>query len=161
MIILTDKKENDKRLIINWRPISLLNVDAKILSKALTTRLKKVIGTLVAPEQSAYVPGRFTGEPLWLTSGILEYTEKMNIPCCMLAADIEKAFDSVGHAFLISVLRKFGFGANFIQRIRVLLCKQESCVMNNGHSSGYFIIDSGSRQGDSIPAFPFILVTES
>ena len=90
----------------------------------------------MAPEQSAYVPGRFNGKSIWLISDILEYTEKMNIPCYMFAADIEKGFDSVSHAFLILVLRKFGFGANFIQWIRVLFCYQESCVMNNGHSSG-------------------------
>ena len=78
----------------------------------------------------------------------------------MFAADIEKAFDSVSHAFLISVLRKFGFGANYIQWIRVLVCNQESCVMNNGHSSGYFKVDSGSCQGDPISAFLFILVLE-
>ena len=160
MIILIGKKESDRRLIKNWRPISLLNVDAKILSKVLATRLKKVIGTLVAPEQSAYVSGRFIGEPIPVISDILEYTDKMNIPCHMFAADIEKAFDSVSHAFLISVLRQSGFGANFIQWIRVLLCNQESCVMNNGHSSGYFKIDSASRQGDPISAFLFILVLE-
>ena len=84
----------------------------------------------------------------------------MNIPCYMFAADIEKAFVLVSHAFLISVLRKFGFGAIFIQWIRVLFCYQESCVMNNGHSSGYFKVDSGSRQGDPISAFLFILVLE-
>ena len=160
MIVLIGKKESDKRLIKNWRLISLLNVDTKVLSKALAMRLKKVIGTLVAPEQSAYVPGRFIGEPIRLISDILEYTDKMNIHCYMFAADIEKAFDSVSHAFLISVLRKFGFGTNFIQWIRVLFCNQESCVMNNGHSSGYFKVDSGSRQGDPISAFLFILVLE-
>ena len=78
----------------------------------------------------------------------------------MFAAHIEKVFDSVSHAFLISVLRKFGFSANFCQWIRVLLCNQESCVMNNGHSSGYFKIDSGSRQGDPVSAFLFVLVLE-
>ena len=159
-IFLIGKKESDKRLIKNWRPISLLNVDTKILSKAFAIRLKKVIGILVVLEQSAYVPGRFIGEPIRLISDILEYTDKMNIPCYMFAADIEKAFDSVSHAFLISVLRKFGFGANFIQWIRVLFCNQERCVMNNGHSSGCFKVDSGSRQEDPISAFLFILVLE-
>ena len=160
MIVLIGKKESDKRLIKNWCLISLLNVDTKMLSKALAMRLKTVIRTLVAPEQSAYVPGRFIGEPIRLISDILEYTDKMNIPCYMFTADIEKAFDSVSHAFLISVLRKFGFGANFIYWIRVLFCNQESCVMNNGPMSGYFKVDSGSRQGDPISAFLLILVLE-
>ena len=61
-----------------------------------------------------------------------------NIPYYMFVTCIEKAFYSVSHAFFISVLRKFGFGASFIQWIRILLCNQESCIMNNGHSSGYF-----------------------
>ena len=66
VIILIGKEERDKRLIKNLRPISLLNADTKILSKALAMRLKKVIGILVAPEQSVYSPGRFIGEPVQL-----------------------------------------------------------------------------------------------
>ena len=42
--------------------------------------------------------------------------------------DIEKAFDSLDHSFLISVLKKFGFGENFIDWIKIFLYKQESCV---------------------------------
>ena len=40
VITLIEKKERDKRLIKNWRPISLMNVDAKIASKAIATRMK-------------------------------------------------------------------------------------------------------------------------
>ena len=114
-IILIGKKESEKRVIKDWRPTSLLNVDTKILSKALAMRLKKVVDTLVAPEQSAYVPLGFIGESIRLISDVLEYTGKINIPCYIFPADIEKAFDSVSHAFLFSVLRKSGSGANFIQ----------------------------------------------
>ena len=100
MIVLIGKKESDKKLIKNWRPVSLLNVDTTILSKALALRQKKVIGTLVAPEQSAYVPGRFIGEPIRLISDILEYTDKMSIPCYMFAADIEKVLIQLVMLFL-------------------------------------------------------------
>ena len=43
VITLIEKKGRDKRLIKNWRPISLLNVDAKVISKCLANRVKKVI----------------------------------------------------------------------------------------------------------------------
>ena len=57
IITLIEKKGKDKRLIKNWRPISLLNIDTKILSKVLATRIKSVIKSVIQPDQTAYVPG--------------------------------------------------------------------------------------------------------
>ena len=57
---LLRKKGRDKRLIKNWRPISLLNIDTKILSKVLATRIKSVIKSVIQPDQTAYVPGRYS-----------------------------------------------------------------------------------------------------
>ena len=55
----------------------------------------------------------------------------------MITADIEKAFDSIEHNFITATLIKLGFGSNFVQWVKTLLYKQESCVMNNGHSTGF------------------------
>ena len=52
--------------------------------------------------------------------------------------DIEKVFDSLDHSFLISVLKKFGFGKNFIAWIEVLLKDQQSCVRNGRTTTQYF-----------------------
>ena len=60
------KKDRDPRLIKNWRPIPLMNVDAKIASKALAMRFKKIIRKLVYTDQTAYVQGRFIGESVRL-----------------------------------------------------------------------------------------------
>ena len=78
----------------------------------------------------------------------------------MLTIDIEKAFDSVDHAFLFAILDKLGFDTNFIEWIKVLHKNQESTVMNGGSSTGYFPLSRGSRQGDPISAYLFILVME-
>ena len=51
-------KKDDKRLLKNWRPISLLNVDYKICSKAVSLRLSRVLGSIVDPDQTCSVPGR-------------------------------------------------------------------------------------------------------
>ena len=105
VITLIEKKGKDKHHIQNWRPISLLNVDAKLISKVLAMRLKKVIDKVIRPDQTAYIPGRFIGESIRLISDILECTEVEQMEGYIFAADIEKAFDSVDHNFLIAVLR--------------------------------------------------------
>ena len=62
--------------------------------------------------------------------------------------DKEKAFDSLDHSFLISVLKKFGFAENFIDWIKILLYKQESCVLNGSFTTKYFNLEKHARQGD-------------
>ena len=64
VVMLIEKKGRDKRLVKNWRLISLMNVDVKTASKALSFRLKKVISTLTNYDQTAYMKGRFIGESI-------------------------------------------------------------------------------------------------
>ena len=109
-VTLIEKKRRDKRLFKNWRPISLINVDVNIASKALSFRLKKVLSNLINYDQTAYIKGRFIGESIRLIDDILYHTEQENIDGVRFAADIQKAFDSVEHSFIFVVLKKFGFG---------------------------------------------------
>ena len=160
IIKLLEKKEKDKRYVENWRPISLLNVDTKIISKAFANRLKCILPNIISHDQTAYVKGRFIGESTRLISDILEVTDSYDISGYILTADIEKAFDSMDHTFLIATLDKFGFGRYFIDWIKVLLNDNESCVINGGKTSRYFKLKRGARQGDPIAAYLFILSLE-
>ena len=67
------KKDEDKRFIKNWRPISLLNTDMKIISKVLSRRIKNVLPFLISSRQTAYVKNRFINESGRVISDILEY----------------------------------------------------------------------------------------
>ena len=160
MIILIEKKGKDKRYLKNWRPISLINVDAKIASKALAFRIRKVITNLIHTDQTASVKGRYIGESVRLISDILEYTENKGIEAILFSADFEKAFDSIDHTFLFSVLKSYGFGPDFIQLVKTFFNNAESCVMNNGHSTDYFPLKRGTRQGDPLSAYLFIVALE-
>ena len=112
--------------------------------------------------------GRFIGESIRLIVDILYHTEQENIDGVLFAADIEKAFDSVEHNFIFESLKRFGFGDEFIKWITTLLAPHllhtlfnvSSCVMNNGFSTGYFSIERGTRQGDPLSAYIFILCLE-
>ena len=115
---------------------------------------------MVTSDQTAYIPGRFIGESVRLISDILEYTDAAQLEGYIFAADMEKAFDSVDHNFIIAALEAYGFGPNFVQWVRILLYDQKSCVMNNGRSTGYFNLERGTRQGDPISAFLFAITIE-
>ena len=138
----------------------MLNVDTKIISKALALRLKNVLHEIICHDQTAYVKGRFIGESTRLISDILEITDIYDIEGYILTADIEKAFDSMDHTFLLASLKKFGFGQYFIDWIQVLLNDNESCVINAGTTSKYFKLLRGARQGDPIAAYLFIISLE-
>ena len=122
------KKDKDKRLIKNCRPISLLNVDSKLISKSLANRLQDVMPNLVSENQSAYVNNRFISKSGKLISDILEITDSLQVDDLLMTIDIEKAFDSVNQFFLTSILKRYGFGDDFIRWIKTLLKNQESCL---------------------------------
>ena len=77
-----------------------------------------------------------------------------------MKVDIEKAFDSINHCFLIKVLEKYGFEKDFIKWIKILLQNQESYIVNGGTTINYSKLEKGARQGDPISAYLFIIVLE-
>ena len=160
IIKLIEKKDKDKRFIKNWRPISLLNVDYKIISKVVASRVKKVLPNLISLQQTAYVENRFIGESCRMIADIIEITDVINKEGFLVTMDIEKAFDSLDHTFVISVLKKFGFGNNFVSWIEILISKQESCIINGGNTTQYFLLERGVCQGDPISAYIFIFALE-
>ena len=92
-------KKNDRLETKNWRPISLLNVDYKVATRAISGRLLAVIGSVVGPDQTCGVPGRTISENLFHIRDLIEYA-----PLAFLSLDQEKAFDRVDWSFLLRVL---------------------------------------------------------
>ena len=132
------KKDKYKTYIKNWRPISLSNADYKIIkitSKALAPKLKKVLPNLISSQQTEYVENRFITESRRLIGDITEITDILNKEGFLVTMDIEKAFDSLDHTFVISVLKKFGFENNFVSWIETFIWKWEYCEINGGNTT--------------------------
>ena len=157
IIKLIEKKDRDKRYIKNWRSISLLNVDTKIISKALLERLKNVLSSLISMQQTAYIKNRSIEKGGRLIPDIVNICDCNNIGGFLVTIDIEKAFDSLDHKSILAVLKKFGFGKNFVPWVEPLLNNQEFWVINGGITTRYFPLQQGTRQGDPISAYVFIL----
>ena len=106
--------------------------------------MKKVLPFLIDPGQTAYVNGRFLGESGRLVVDIIETCDLEELEGYLVAIDFEKVFDSLNNNFLITALEHYGFGNDFIDRIKILLKNQESCVINGGHTTKYFRLERGA-----------------
>ena len=106
LIKLIEKKDRDKRFIKKWLLISLLNVDMKLITKVLASRLTSVISTIVNENQVAYINNRFISESGRLISDVLEITKSLDIKKLLMTVDIEQAFDPINHSFLMYALKK-------------------------------------------------------
>ena len=92
----------------NWGPISLINVDLKIISQAFASRLETVLPSIISSEQIAYIKNPFIGEGVRSISDILSVTNNLKIKSYLVTMDEEKVLDSLGHNFLISVKKNLG-----------------------------------------------------
>ena len=90
VITLIKKKGRDKRLVKNWRPISLMNVDTKIVSKVIALRMKKVLPNIINYDQTAYAKNRYIGESIRVIDDILYHAEQGNLDGILFSADMEK-----------------------------------------------------------------------
>ncbi|KAL9967827.1 hypothetical protein ACROYT_G026124 [Oculina patagonica] len=160
IITLIEKKDKDRRDISNWRPISLINVDVKIGSKAIAKRLEAVLPSIIHYNQSAYVKDRTICDAVRSIEDILEYTKRYQIEGRLVSIDFKKAFDSVSRDFLFRTLSAFHFGPSFKQWIQTFYTNISSCVLNNGFSTAPFEIQRGVRQGDPLSSCLFIMVLE-
>ena len=144
----------------NWRPITLLGIDYKLLTKTLGERLKLVLPGLINKDQNGFVPGGNIFFSAHTIRDILFYCKKENLDLILLALDYSKAFDSVNFDFIHKTFELFNFGENLRHWIKIIFTEGKSCISNNGHISETFDIERSTRQGDPISPLIFILCLE-
>lgn len=145
IISLIPKPNKDLLHLSNWRPISLLNVDYKIATKAISNRIKRVLPTIINFEQTDFMKNRYIGENVRTIFDIIEYLNKNNKPGLLFFADFEKAFDSLKHDYITECLKRFNFGKDLINWTKVFYNDISSMVLNNGHLSKSFAIKKRSQ----------------
>ena len=95
VITLIDKKDKIKPKIQTLRPISLLNVDLKIGTKALALRLQDVLPYVINDDQTGFVRGRTIFDSIKIIQDLMNLTKKFKLEGILLFIDFEKAFDSI------------------------------------------------------------------
>ena len=144
----------------NWRPITLSNCDHKLLTKAISKTLTENLDRVIAGNQTAYLKGRSISDNLRLVAlaNRLTKTDK-NLNGLVVALDARKAFDSVNHGYIKSVLTKFGLGF-FVPIFELLYANSKVDIMLNGKLCEGYKIGNGVKQGDALSCTLFILAME-
>lgn len=153
-IILIPKSGKDKGVIDNLRPITLLNVDYKILTSAIANRLKLRLSQVISETQSGFIKGRLIHNNIRLILDLIDYAHLIKDDGFILFLDFYKAFDTVEHTFILHALKFFGFGYKFVKLMEMLYKDINSSVSLPGGTSKRFNINRGIRQGD--PTSPYI-----
>ncbi|KAL9984497.1 hypothetical protein ACROYT_G006797 [Oculina patagonica] len=153
-------KKGDRTRLTQWRPISLLTTDYKILTKALAVRLTSVLHTIIHSNQTACIPNRTINDNVSLLRDAITYANDHNVPLALISIDQLKAFDRVSHSFLFQSLTKFGFGPQFVRWIQIIYNNVTSSVKTNGWLSAFITLERGLRQGCPLSAPLYIITAE-
>ena len=107
-------KSEDRLLIQNYRPISLLTTLYKIVAKVYANRMKPLLHNWILPSQTGFVPNRCILDNIFLAFETIAWTKENQQELSMLLLDFEKAYDRVNWTFLREVMEKMGFHPTWI-----------------------------------------------
>lgn len=159
-ISLILKPNKDPTLPSSYRPISLINVDTKIIAKTLALRLNTVIPTIIHPDQTGFIKNRHSTTNTRRLLNLIHWSTQQSQKTIITSLDAEKAFDRVDWTFLFATLGRFGFGESFINWIRVLYTSPTATVVTNGLTSRPFTLHRGNRQGCPLSPLLFLIYIE-
>jgi hypothetical protein len=117
-IVLILKKEQAE-MLKDYRPISLCNVIYKVVSKCMVNRLRPLLQDIIAPMQSAFIPGRLITDNALIAFECLHAINQGNSECKRFGVDkldLTKVYDRVDWIFLEGALRRLGFHSIWILR---------------------------------------------
>lgn len=153
------KVKNPKE-VKDFRPISLVSIVYKILSKILANRMKKVLPGIISPSQSAFIKNRQIMDGPLIVNEVIDWAKHNKKSIFIFKSDIAKAYDTVSWKYLDSMMQLKGFGQKWCQMVGECLRSGTSSVLINASPTYEFSLSRGLRQGDPLSPFLFTLVME-
>ncbi|XP_053545468.1 zinc finger protein 675-like [Bombina bombina] len=167
-ITLIHKKGKPLDDMGSYRPISLLNNDYKLLMNIIAERLKKVMGDIIHPDQTGFMPGRNVARNIRRVLLTIEHyhnkfhnTRKYSeVDHALLTIDAEKAFDSIIWDHLTTSLLQFGFSGNLVNLVNLIYKSPRSQVIVNGGYTPYITMQKGRLEPEILCLFYLVIIQD-
>ena len=153
-------KKGERDNVANYRPITVLNTDYKIMTKALANKLAEAAPTLIHGDQAGFMKNRSIYDQVKLAKLTIDLGRILGRNGMIVALDQEKAYDKILHPYLWRVLERFGLPNHFIRTVKHLYKGARTSVLVNGILSDPYIVLRGVRQGDALSCLLFNLGIE-
>ena len=161
VISLLLKGDKDPTFVKNWRPLTLLNLDYKIIAKLLASRMKKILDKIIGPQQTGFMEGRQISENIRKTMDVISYANRHKEKrWIIMSIDFEKCFDWVSYSGLRGALNYFKFGPTFIHWCSLFFNDFAFCTQNEGYLSNFHVKSRSINQGCPISPYLFLLTGE-
>ena len=160
VITLLYKGKGARSSLDNYRPITLLNSDYKLLAKALATRLGPALQHVIDPTQTAFVPGRWIGDNVLCHLEEVEYLQQTGQPGCLVFLDFSKAYDRLSRSWVQKCMSSMGFGQNACKWVSIMLHNTSATATFNGWRSASFPERSGVQQGSPLSPLLYVIAAQ-
>ena len=112
IVCIPKKSQPDK--IGDYRPLTLLNADHKILARIIANRLKPLLQKIPNPHQHCRIPGTTVFDAVVTIRDTIAYAETKKVPLRAVSLDFQSAFDKISHNYLQEILQTYSFGNLFV-----------------------------------------------